>query len=187
MELEPKPTQPLQPDSLEFAEPPAVETLELQPKEALDLVIEPASTEETSVPVEILEPVDIKLNSSISIPQKIQQNWQTTQLFFSQLAQIDRRTIDDIEMQPARIKVGLSFVGFGALGMVLLLLHISSIHPNYSFAERLESYWYQYIWFVCLGVAGLFMLGRESLRPVDREGGRQKITNAQDSIIKIDQ
>lgn len=82
-----------------------------------------------------------------------------------QLAQIDLDAIDAVDLQPARIKVGLFFTGFGALAMVLLLLYLSALHPELNSAQQLHQYWYAYIWFVCLGVAGLFMLGREAMRP----------------------
>ncbi|XGV95627.1 MAG: hypothetical protein ACAF41_23155 [Leptolyngbya sp. BL-A-14] len=83
----------------------------------------------------------------------------------NQLAQIDLDAIDATDLQPARIKVGLFFTGFGALMMLLLLLYLSALHPELNSAQQLHHYWYAYIWFVCLGVAGLFMLGREAMRP----------------------
>ncbi len=82
-----------------------------------------------------------------------------------QLAEIDTSTISDTELQPARIKMGLIFVGFGALAMVFLLLYLSTLHPELNSVQQVQRYWYQYVWFVCLGVAGLFMLGREAMRP----------------------
>ncbi|WP_219904706.1 hypothetical protein [Stenomitos frigidus] len=63
--------------------------------------------------------------------------------------------------------MGLIFTGFGALAMVLLLLYLSALHPELSPVQQMSQYWYQYIWFVGLGVAGLFMLGREAMRPLD--------------------
>jgi hypothetical protein len=80
------------------------------------------------------------------------------------LAAIDLDEITDSELQPARIKVGLVFVGFGALMMVFLLLYLNTLHPELSPLAQIQHYWYQYIWFVSLGVAGLFMLGREAMR-----------------------
>ncbi|MBW4473624.1 MAG: hypothetical protein KME45_25095 [Stenomitos rutilans HA7619-LM2] len=70
-----------------------------------------------------------------------------------------------IDLQPARIKVGLCFTGFGALAMALLLLYLSALHPELHSAQQLHHDRYTYIWFVCLGVAGLFTLCRGALRP----------------------
>ena len=80
------------------------------------------------------------------------------------LATIDLAAISDAELKPARIKMGLLFVGFGALAMALLLLYLDTLHPNLSTIEQIRQYWYQYIWFVSLGIAGMFMLGREAMR-----------------------
>lgn len=90
------------------------------------------------------------------------------------LAEIDTDTITDWELQPARIMVGLSFVGFGALMVVLLLLYLRTLHPQLSAIEQIHMYWYEYIWFVCFGVAGMFMLGRESMRPVEKQRKRRR-------------
>jgi hypothetical protein len=84
---------------------------------------------------------------------------------FKELAAIDLEKISDWELRPARIRVGLSFVGFGALMIVVLLLYLYTLHPQLSTLEQIGKYWYQYIWFVCLGVAGMFVLGREAMRP----------------------
>lgn len=81
-----------------------------------------------------------------------------------ELSEIDLETINDIELQPARIRVGLSCVGFGALMILVLLLYCNTLHPEMSQLEQIHQYWYQYIWFVCLGVTGMFLLGREAMR-----------------------
>jgi hypothetical protein len=81
------------------------------------------------------------------------------------LAAIDLEEISDGEMRPARIRMGLLFVGFGALMMVFLLLYLDASHPELSTVEQVRHHWYQYIWFVSIGVAGMFMLGREAMRP----------------------
>ncbi|PIG93965.1 hypothetical protein [Gloeocapsopsis sp. IPPAS B-1203] len=81
-----------------------------------------------------------------------------------ELAEIDLDTISDTELQSARILIGLSFVGFGALFTAFLLLYVSTLHPELNSTAQIRRYWYQYIWFVCLGVAGLFVLGREAMR-----------------------
>lgn len=82
-----------------------------------------------------------------------------------QLAEIDLEQITDRDLRPARIRMGLVFVGFGALTVVLMLLYLSTLHPQLTTLEQMHLYWYQYIWFVSLGVAGMFMLGREAMRP----------------------
>jgi len=80
------------------------------------------------------------------------------------LADIDLDEINDLELHPARILVSLSFVGFGALAIALLTLFIYTLHPQLTPQQRIRQYWYPYIFFVCLGVTGLLMLGREIMR-----------------------
>lgn len=82
----------------------------------------------------------------------------------NQLAEIDLDDITDFELQPARIVIGLSFVGFGALAIVFLILYLYTLHPELNAVEQIGQYWYQYIWFVSLGVTGMFILGREAMR-----------------------
>lgn len=82
-----------------------------------------------------------------------------------QLAKVDLNSITDRELRPVRIQMGLIFIGFGALTMAFLLLFLSTLYPQLSPIEQIYHFWYQYVWFVCLGVAGLFMVGREAMRP----------------------
>ena len=82
----------------------------------------------------------------------------------NQLAEIELDQISDFELQPARILVGLSFVGFGSLAIVFLMLYLYTLHPELSTVEQIGEYWYQYAWCVSLGVAGMFILGREAMR-----------------------
>jgi len=84
------------------------------------------------------------------------------------LAKIDLEQISDWELRPARLRVGLSFVGFGALMILVLLLYLNTLHPELSTVEQIRQYWYQYVWFVCLGIAGMFVLGRETMRPTTK-------------------
>ncbi|AFY44155.1 hypothetical protein [Nostoc sp. PCC 7107] len=84
------------------------------------------------------------------------------------LAEIDLEQISDWELQPIRLRVGLSFVGFGALMILLLLLYLNTLHPELSTVGQIRQYWYQYVWFVCLGIAGMFVIGRETMRPTIR-------------------
>ncbi len=72
--------------------------------------------------------------------------------------------ISDRQLQPQRILVGLTFVGFSALLVCFLLLYLSLQHPGLSISQQIGYYWYQYIFSVCLGVAGMLMLGREAMR-----------------------
>lgn len=82
-----------------------------------------------------------------------------------ELAKIDLNQISDTELKPARIKMGLVFVGFGGLAMVFLLLYLYTLHPELDPIAQVQQHWYQYVWFVCIGVSGMFMLGREAMRP----------------------
>ncbi|KAB8333191.1 hypothetical protein SD80_015135 [Scytonema tolypothrichoides VB-61278] len=95
--------------------------------------------------------------------------------FLQDLAEIDLDKISDWELQPARIRVGLSFVGFGALMIVVLLLYLNTLHPELSTVQQIGKYWYQYVWFVCLGVAGMFILGREAMRSAQQQKKSDKL------------
>ncbi len=106
------------------------------------------------------------------LPKKLSNRFQASSSladdFLKELAEIDLDTISDFELRPARILVGLSFVGFGALMILVLLLYLDTLHPELSTVEQIRQYWYQYVWFVSLGVAGMFMLGREAMRPMPK-------------------
>ncbi len=82
----------------------------------------------------------------------------------TELADIDVNTITDHELKPLRIQVGLTFAGFGALSLFLLVLYIKSLHPDLSPVEGIHHYWYPYSLLVSLGVAGMLILGREAMR-----------------------
>jgi hypothetical protein len=81
------------------------------------------------------------------------------------LAAIDLDEITDAELRPARIQMGLLFVGFGALALAFLLLYLYALNPGLNPMEQVHNYWLPYIAFVNIGVAGMFMLGREAMRP----------------------
>lgn len=102
------------------------------------------------------------------LPQNLGANLQKTSLIadnsLQQLAKIDLEQITDDDLQAARIIAGLTFVGFGALTLAILTLYIYSLHPELSTIEQVRNYWHQYIWLVSLGIAGMFMLGREAMR-----------------------
>lgn len=84
-----------------------------------------------------------------------------------ELAEIDLGSITDAELKPARMQVGLLFLAFGALAMAFLSLCLYLVHPHLNVNQQLHHYWYQYVWFVGLGISGLFMIGREAMRPVE--------------------
>lgn len=151
MDLEPEATPPTTPANTEFAVGDARKPLEfLRDTEALLR----RKTVETLVPV---------------LPPPVATNLQETSVVAEEslkaLAEIDLDEISDFDLQPARILIGLSFVGFGALFIVLLILYLYTLHPELSSVEQIREYWYQYIWLVSLGVAGMFILGREAMRP----------------------
>lgn len=102
------------------------------------------------------------------LPQNLATNLQKTSLLaensLHQLAKIDLEQITDDDLQASRIIAGLTFVGFGALTLAILTLYLYSLHPELSTIEQVRNYWHQYIWLVSLGVAGMFMLGREAMR-----------------------
>jgi hypothetical protein len=86
-----------------------------------------------------------------------------------ELAEINIEQISDAELHPARIFVGLSFIGFGALMILLLLLYVNTLHPELNAVDQIQQYWYQYVLCVSLGVAGMFLLGREAMRSQVRD------------------
>lgn len=94
----------------------------------------------------------------------LQKTSQIAENSLQQLAKINLEQITDDDLQSARIIIGLTFVGFGALTLAILTLYLYSLHPELSTTEQVRNYWHQYIWLVSLGVAGMFMLGREAMR-----------------------
>ncbi|BAY61647.1 hypothetical protein NIES22_17140 [Calothrix brevissima NIES-22] len=104
------------------------------------------------------------------LPPKLSNKLQTASSLadesLKELAEINLEEIGDFDLRPARMRVGLSFVGFGALMLVILLLHLKTLNFQVNSIEQMQKFWYQYVWFVCLGVAGLFILGRETMRPI---------------------
>ncbi|MEC4814573.1 MAG: hypothetical protein SAK29_15050 [Scytonema sp. PMC 1069.18] len=153
MDFEPQPTAQTEPKKVDFAQP-------LTTRKSLELLRDTEAllrrpTVATLVP--ILPP---KLAKNVEVASSIADE------YLQQIAQIDLENINDDEMRSPRIWVGLSFVGFGALMIVVLLLYLNTLHPEFNTVQQIGKYWYQYIWFVCLGVAGMFILGREAMRPM---------------------
>ncbi|MBW4633949.1 MAG: hypothetical protein KME30_19210 [Iphinoe sp. HA4291-MV1] len=156
MDFEPQTTAQTTSQKVEFAQPPASrKPLELL-RDTEALLRRPT----VAAIVPILSPkVAKRVEAASSIADDSLQD----------LAEIDLEKISDWELRPARIQVGLSFVGFGALMIVVLLLYLNTLHPELSTVQQIRKYWYQYVWFVCLGVAGMFMLGREAMRSAQEQ------------------
>jgi hypothetical protein len=129
----------------------------------------------TRKPLELLRDTEALLRRPIvatllpilppKLGNRLQEVQEVAEDALTDLALIDLEKISDWEMRSPRIYIGLSFVGFGALMIVVLLLYLNTLHPELSKIEQIRQYWYQYVWFVNLGVAGMFMLGREAMRP----------------------
>jgi hypothetical protein len=150
---------------MDFQEPHTTEQIKTplsQPRKPLELLRDTEAllrrpTVATLVP--ILPP---KISSQLQVTSSL------AEASLAELAQINLEEISDWELQPVRVRIGLTFVGFGALMIVLLLLYLNSLHPELSPVQQIHAYWYEYIWFVSFGVAGMFMLGREAMRPHNR-------------------
>ena len=76
----------------------------------------------------------------------------------------DFQLLNHPQMRTPRIQVGLLFSGLGALGLMVLLLYIRAMHPEFDGSATLREYWGVYIGWVSLGVTGLIVLGREAMR-----------------------
>ncbi|HEY9700883.1 MAG TPA: hypothetical protein V6C58_00460 [Allocoleopsis sp.] len=102
------------------------------------------------------------------LPEKLATNLQEISQIadesLQELAQIDLDTITQEELRYPRIAIGLTFVGFSALLILFLLMYIHTLHPEFNLREIMQNYWYEYIFFLCFGVTGMFLLGRESMR-----------------------
>ncbi|NJL63371.1 MAG: hypothetical protein HC903_17975 [Methylacidiphilales bacterium] len=154
MDLEPQKDAPSEAEKIEFAEPITRKPLEIL-RDTEALIRRP--TVAALVPL-----LPGKIRDRIETASDVADNT------LNELAEIDVDEISDWELRPARIQVGLSFVGFGALMVIMLLLYLSTLHPELNAIAQVGQYWYQYVWFVCLGVAGMFILGREAMRPITK-------------------
>jgi hypothetical protein len=145
MPPEPEARSSANPESLEFAEPPVPQTIELlpplerspRPKPSIDAVPKRS-------PVPASEPdstIDPALKPGLFAPLTAE------------------------ELRPARIRVGLGFVGASACTLFGLWAYIKWFYAEFGLAESMSHFWYPYTLFIGLGVAGFFMLGREALRP----------------------
>ncbi len=154
-------SRPERPAPLPFAEPALKPPLALQPLAAKPPLILLRDTER-SLRLKTVDAIAPLLPATLA--HNLGEASITAETTLDQLAEIDLDAITAQDLQPARIQVGLLFIGFGALMMMFLLLYLGSIHPGLSPTQQLRQFWFQYLWFVCLGVAGLFMLGREAMR-----------------------
>ncbi len=83
--------------------------------------------------------------------------------FFQELITIELKQISDAQLRIARIWIGLAFVGFASLLLLLLALDLNFLHPQLNSREKLHNCWYHYSLIVSLGVSGMFVLGGESM------------------------
>ncbi|GAX38587.1 hypothetical protein [Nodularia sp. NIES-3585] len=152
MDFEGKATAPTAAKNIEFAQPsPTGQPLEL-------LRYGEAALRRPTVA--ILKPI-----LAPKLSHKLQEASTVADKSLKELAEINLEQISDFELRPARIYIGLSFVGFGALMILVMLLYVKSLHPN---IEQIRQFWYEYVWFVSLGVTGMFILGREAMRPISK-------------------
>ncbi|NJR52355.1 MAG: hypothetical protein HC780_25050 [Leptolyngbyaceae cyanobacterium CSU_1_3] len=158
MDFEPKTLSQVSQHSkqrVEFAEPPIRKPLVLLRDTERSLRLK---TVEAIAP---LLPAETAMN--------LGESSQSADEFLDALAKIDIDEITDAELKPARILVGLTFIGFGGLMMMFLRVYLSNLHPELSPVAQVRDYWYQYVWFMGLGVAGLAVLAREAMRPPEDE------------------
>ncbi|BAZ48891.1 hypothetical protein JMG10_41660 [Nostoc ellipsosporum NOK] len=156
MDFESEATAPTATDQIEFAQPVSVR----KPLELLQNTEALLRRPTVAALTPILPP---NLSHKLQVASTLADN------SLKELAEIDIEQISDFELRPARISVGLSFVGFGALMILVLLLYLHTLHAELSTVAQIRHFWYQYVWFVCLGVAGMFILGREAMRPIPKQ------------------
>ncbi|MBE9051393.1 hypothetical protein IQ243_13380 [Nostocales cyanobacterium LEGE 11386] len=155
MDFESKATAPTVINNMEFAQP----TTARQPLELLRSTEALLRRPTVATLTLILPP---KLSNKLQVASTVADD------SFKELANINLEQISDFDLRPARICIGLSFVGFGALMILVLLLYLNTLHPTLNTIEQIRQYWYEYVWFVSLGVTGMFILGREAMRPVSK-------------------
>lgn len=153
MEIEPQARISHSPEPLEFAEPPTPLSLNYgQPPSPLDLNLD----------LQFPEPPDCELVHPPSVGSLDGERTAEPEGDF-RVFRISR-SLSDRELRYPRIQAGLTFVGFGTLGLVCLLLYTRALHPEFDWVALVSEYWYPYAGLASLGVAGLIVLGRESLR-----------------------
>jgi hypothetical protein len=166
MDFEPQNIASNTTENIEFAEPKPRKPLELL-RDTEALLRRPT----VNALISIAPILPSKINKGLSVASAVADDT------LNELAEIDIDEISDWELRPVRIRVALGFIGFGALMLFLLLLYLNTLHPELTPVEQVGKYWYQYIWFVNLGVAGMFLLGREAMRPVQQKPRKKKRKN----------
>jgi hypothetical protein len=159
MDLEPEAQEQKVTENLEFAEP-TIEILAIEKRQPLELLRDTEGFLRRQTVSAIIPILPQELGSKIQTTSTIAEE------YLKELAEIKFDEITELELRPARIRVGLAFVGFGALMILVLLLYLNTLHPELSPIQQIGLYWYEYVSFVCFGVAGLFLLGREAMRPI---------------------
>lgn len=152
---QPQPIAPVErPAALpDFAEPPDRQELQLAPTPPIDLDSEAIASPAKSFELDFFEPDD---GSTLPDPSDRRSAFN--------LNSIRRTPMSDAELSAPRVQMGSLFIGSSALGLVCLLLWMSAFHPEFDWQVGVREYWYPYVGFVCLGVSGLIVLARESLR-----------------------
>lgn len=162
MDWQPERIPQTPPETLDFQEPLALPPLELMPlrEGSLDLELPddaklPIALTDISAPTSQADAAELQISLIEQIKQELQD-------------------VGDEDLKPARIQMGLMFVGVSALLLMSLLLYITAMHPGLTVKQQMLRYWSEYVGFVGLGVAGLMMLGREAMRSPDisEEGDR---------------
>jgi hypothetical protein len=154
----PEPT----PEILEFADPEVLPPLELVP------------VTEISLDLEVLQDANLPIAlADISVPSSQTDAGEVEISLIEQIKQ-ELQEVGDEDLKPARIQMGLLFIGVSALLLMSLLLYITAMHPGLTVKQQMLRYWSEYVGFVGLGVAGLMMLGREAMRSpeISEEGDR---------------
>ncbi|MGD1874173.1 MAG: hypothetical protein ACFB02_14100 [Mastigocoleus sp.] len=200
MEFEPKPNSQSSEEELEFAEPLPRKPLEiLRDTEAfirrpivgaivpmISTQLSENDTSEDSFKATFRNKLRNNLRNNLA--QGIESASSVAEETLAGFAEIDIDNISDWELRPARMRIGFSFVGFSGLMIIVLLLYLTTLHPELSPTEQIGKFWNQYVWFVCLGIAGMFILGREAMRPVSKpKANKSRITKSRIAKSRITQ
>ncbi|MBF2025718.1 MAG: hypothetical protein IGS48_03000 [Oscillatoriales cyanobacterium C42_A2020_001] len=151
MQSKPEGSSPASAESPEFAEPIARKPLVL------------LKDTERSLRVKTIDAIAPLLPESLAV--NLGEASVIADESLERLAEIDLDEITDAALKPARMQMGMLFVGFGALAITFLLMVLYVLHPEMTVADQIHHYWYQYVGCVGLGISGLFMIGREAMRP----------------------
>ncbi|MBW4646192.1 MAG: hypothetical protein KME23_24910 [Goleter apudmare HA4340-LM2] len=144
-------------DNVEFAQPPAIH------RQPLELLRDTEAALRRPSVAALVPILPAKLSKTVQAASSLAENT------LNELAEINLEQVSDFDLRPARIQIGLCCVGFGALMILLLLLYLNTLHPELGTIGQVRQYWYEYVWFVSLGVTGMFVLGREAMRPMPKQ------------------